>query len=99
MAEKFEFKNAETEGEGDALNPLMAETMEARAHMRGDRAKFSDAEIEAITRIAESLSSIMSRLAELPKEAQDMFFNGNHTRQGSDFPAYEVLRGALSRTA
>jgi len=100
MAEKFEFTNTERQTTDAAANPLVQEGVEM-SHMRvqdkgGEKFEKFDT---AVAEVTERLVSIANRLAGLPISEREAFMQSISGLSGDDFPAYDLFRQQMSKSA
>ena len=96
MAEKFEFTNTERQTDADAAeNPLVQEALRVQDKGGEKFEKFDS----AVAEVTERLASIANRLAGLPTSEREAFMQSISGMSGDDFPAYDLFRQQMSKSA
>lgn len=99
MAEKFELNNKEAQADA-AENLLVKEGVEmSQLRVKDGAGEKTEAFDAAVNEISEKLTSIALRLGNLPESVKQSFLGSIAGMSGDDFPAYDLLRTAMKKSA
>ena len=99
MAEKIEFNNTDRQADAQE-NRLVQEGVEM-SHMKAqdkvpEKSENFDRDVAEVT---ERLASIASRLNDLPQSVKQSFIQSISSMSGDEYPAYDLLRSQMSKSA